>query len=196
MNCTAGGHLRSALDVNSPLGAFTKHGRIAKHQRVAGNAAILLAITLNLGAKIHAHGCQRPADVVAVEMVRDSIQIFLAKNAIGMNHLVASEAASGYKHNQHAGDPARAGTCTCSTTLLARGGEMKRFPGPAKQPQGRGFAPAPITASGVCAAASSRRIHWRSFRGWPLPALCVICSTKKRYAAAVGETRPAEVCGW
>ena len=62
----------------------------------------MLAITLNLGAKIHAHGCQRPADVVAVEMVRDSIQIFLAKNAIGMNHLVASDAASGYKHDQHA----------------------------------------------------------------------------------------------
>ena len=50
-----------------------------------------------------------------------------------------------------------------------------------------------ITASGVCAASSSRRIHWRS-SGLAV-ACAATCSTKKRYAAAVG-TRPAEVCGW
>ena len=82
--------------------AVAENRGIAEDQRVSRDAAVLLAIALDLQAKVRAHGLERPTDVMAVEMSGDAIEILLAKNALGMNQLVAGQAARGHQHDEDA----------------------------------------------------------------------------------------------
>ena len=80
MNSTRRGDLRRAFDIDLAFGAVAENGGIAQHQRVVGDAAVLLAVALDLRAQVGAHGFQRPADVVAVQMRGDAVEILLAES--------------------------------------------------------------------------------------------------------------------
>ncbi len=75
---------------------------IAEQQRVVGDLAVLLAIALDLPAQVGAHGGKRPADVMAVDVRGDAVEIFLQEISLRLHELVARQSAGADENDQHA----------------------------------------------------------------------------------------------
>ena len=97
-----GGDLRGAINVDFSLGAIAENAWVAEEQSVAGDEAVLLAVALDLQAKIGAHGFESPANVLIVQKTRDAIEILLAERTLGANQLVARDASGGNQYNENA----------------------------------------------------------------------------------------------
>ena len=98
----SGGELRGAADVNDALSFFAEEFWIAEHQRGAGEFFVAFAIARELSFQVSANGFERPARIVAIQMVGDAVEFRLRENALRANAFVARDAAAGDEHDKNA----------------------------------------------------------------------------------------------